>query len=557
MRITVLSESTIYMPIKRKKCSYIYTSMKPSNTSYIFPTHYLQSLTRSIIFGWLTLMSLALACKDPSMPAQAEILITGGMIYHKNQLIENDILISGEKISWVGPVDTSKVRIEKVINAQGMLVTPGFIDAHAHGNPLNTPEFENFLNMGVTTIVLGQDGFSQDQGEFQNWADRVDSIKPAVNIVPFVGHSSLRAQSKIGFDENPSFSDLQRMDSLLSNAMEAGYFGLSTGLEYLPGGKAKANELELLAKTVGRYDGLMMSHVRNEDDDQIEKSFAELFNLAKFCRVHVAHIKVVYGKGTDRAEAILDYINDYRAKSAFEITSDFYPYNASYTGIGILFPSWAKPPNDYQSVLNSRGGELLEYLRNRVTKRNGPQATLMGTQPYSGLTLEAIAIREKKPFEELLAYDIGPSGASAAYFIMDSALQNRLVQDEYVMIGSDGSPTMRHPRGYGSFAKVIQEYVLKENLFSMEEALRKMTALPANTLRLEDRGAIAVGSFADLVVFDPKNIRANATFDQPHKLSSGFEYVLVNGEVVISKGKNTSNRPGRTLKKPLKTDNGS
>ena len=337
------------------------------------------------------------------------------------------------------------------------------------------------------------------------------------------------------------------MKTLLRDALEAGCYGMSTGLEYTPGQYANTTELTQLAKEIGKQDAMIMSHMRNEDDDALEQSIKELLQQGQYCNVHIAHFKSVYGKGTERASALLALLRQHR-KQTFSITADIYPYSASYTGIGIVFPAWAKAPNDYRQVKQHRRRELLDFLRNKVQRRNGPQATLLGTAPYAGKTLEDLSMEQGKPFEEILL-DMSPVGASGAYFVMNDSLQEALIQDPYIMVGSDGSPSMRHPRGYGTFAKIIQNYVGEKKLFSLEEAIRKMTALPAQTLGLEDRGTLEIGKKADLLIFAPEAIKAKASFIDPYQLAGGFSWVFVNGQAAISDGHLGEQRYGKVLLK--------
>ena len=264
-------------------------------------------------------------------------------------------------------------------------------------------------------------------------------------------------------------------------------FGLSTGLD--PGLYADSSELLALAETVGRNNRVIMSHMRNEDDDQIEASMAELIAQGEYAPVHIAHMKSVYGKGAARAEELLDLMAQARSRG-FQITADVYPYSASYTGIGILFPAWAKTQEQFDQALDLRREELAEHLRNRVNLRNGPQATLLGTEPYTGKTLADLEAELNQSFEQILIDVIGPEGASGAYFVMDDALQSRLLLDPFVGVSSDGSPTGFHPRGHGTFAKIIEEYVVDRESLELTEAIRKMTSFAADVLGITDRGRI-------------------------------------------------------------------
>ena len=444
--------------------------------------------------------------------------------------VKVDILIMGDAIYYVGALPKDVIAAD-TIDACGLVVTPGFIDPHAHGNPFQTPHFKNFTSMGVTTIALGQDGSSANTSDLIKLIEDTDTLKLGPNIVPFIGHGTIRNLSGINYKRNPSKDEIQQMSDLLEEGMKAGAFGLTTGLEYTPGRYANQLELDELAKVVGKYDGLIMSHMRTENDETMESDLTELFSQGDYANIHVSHMKVVYGKGSERAEEILQLLDQKRAQTSFNVSADVYPYLASYTTIGILFPEYALAPNHYGTVRNNRRNDLLNYVKDKVNRRNGPEATLFGTEPYTGKTLKQVSDKMGIPFEEVLVDRIGPTGVSAAYFTMDKDLQYQFIQDPHVMISSDGSPTMHHPRGYGSFAKVIEQFVVKDSLLTLEEAIRKMTSLPAQIIGIKNRGILRKGYKADILVFDPKKVKANSTFDSPHQLATGFDYIFVNGKL--------------------------
>lgn len=441
------------------------------------------------------------------------------------------VLVNGDSIALIDRDTTARYTASRTIDAEGLYLTPGFIDPHAHGDPLETPEFSNFLSMGVTTIFLGQDGFSPEKKDLREWMEAVAAKQPGVNIGMFAGHNTLRMLSGIAYDTIPAADKMAELERLLADALDAGCFGLTTGLEYNPGYYARTEELNRLARIVGSKGGLIMSHMRNEDDAFVETSIRELLMQGTYCPVHISHIKVVYSKGPKRAHKILALLGSAR-QQGIQVTADFYPYTASYTGIAILFPDWAKKPHDYSKVLQSRRAELADFLKNKIMQRNGPEATLIGSGPYRGKTLKQVAEELKKPFELALMEDIGPYGADGAYFIMDEPLQDALLQDPYVMVCTDGSPTMRHPRGYGAFPRIIETYVVKKKLLPFEEAIRKMTGLTAQTIGLHDRGLIKTGYKADLLLFKPEEVKENATYENPHQEASGFRYIVLNGVVV-------------------------
>jgi len=460
-----------------------------------------------------------------------------------------DVVVVEDKIVYVGSTAFSTQsragRIHQIIDASGLTLSPGFIDLHSHGDPLDTPEFENFLAMGVTTISLGQDGSSPDIAPLSDWLSEVSIRGIGPNLVMFVGHGTLRDQSGIGRTNPPDAEDFANMLSILDSTLKYS-FGLSTGLEYNPGLNADVDELMQLAHVIGQNDRMIMSHMRNEDDDQLEASIAELVAQGKEARVHIAHLKSVFGTGAERADEIIQLIINARS-DGIELTADSYPYNASYTGISIVFPVWAKTQEQFDIAKRERREELAEYLRKRVHRRNGPQATLLGTGEFTGKTLADIAIELEMPFEDVLIDIIGPQGASGAYFVMNEQLQARILQSPIVGISSDGRIDGFHPRGHGTFAKIIEKYVVQQKMLSLSEAVRKMTSLPAQILHITDRGVIREGMFADIVLFDPAKVHATATYPNPLQLAQGFHTVIINGKIARTENRMSPELHGRVL----------
>ena len=473
---------------------------------------------------------------DPSTPPY-DLLIRGGRVVDGTGAPARaaDVLVRSGKIAYVGPVDPDTLVVRERFDAAGLVIAPGFIDAHAHGDPVGEGTFQNFLAQGVTTIVLGQDGESPEVGRLARHLADVDAAHPGVNVAYLVGHNTIRTESGIGFGD-PGPEGLLRMQELVEQGLEAGAFGLSTGLEYDPGSRARTDELVAIARPVAAVDGVVTSHLRNEDVDRVAASLDELIQQGRRsgARVHVAHMKVVLGTDTALATELLNAMAEARA-SGVEVSADIYPYTASVTGLSILFPDWARPPADYATVVRKRRSELATYLRERVESRNGPEATRFGTGPIAGRTLAAVAEERGVPFEQVLI-DLGPGGASAAYFVMDDDVMRRLLMDPRVVISSDGSPAMLHPRGYGSFAGVIRRFVTDERSLSLEEAVRKMSGATAGIYRLDDpslsdppRGRVREGWAADLVAFAPGDVRDAADFEHPHRLAKGIRSVWVNG----------------------------
>ncbi len=462
-----------------------------------------------------------------------------------NPAINGNVYINNDSIAFIGELNHEKIIIKQIIDAKEQILSPGFIDLHSHGNPLKTPEFENFLAMGVTTISLGQDGSSPNEMDLGSYIEKVDQKNLGPNIVQFIGHGTIRNLSGIGIKKNSSKKEFDKMISILDQNLKY-CFGMSTGLEYTPGLFAGEDELIELAKIIGNNNRIIMSHMRNEDDDELFNSIIELAKQGEYSRVHISHLKSVYGQGEERAFEILDLIKDLQNKG-IPITADIYPYIASYTGIAIVFPDWSKSNEQFELAKKTRKEELETYIKNKVNYRNGPEATLFGTAPYTGKTLAQVAKKLNKPFEKFLVDDLGPQGTSAAYFVMNKDLQYTLLEDPVIGIGSDGSLTGSHPRGHGTFAKVIEEFVVKNKLISLEEAIRKMTSYPAEILNLNNRGVIKIGNKADLIIFDPLKVKAKADYADPHQLAQGIEIVIINGKVARNNGKLSLDLSGRVL----------
>jgi len=455
-----------------------------------------------------------------------------------------DVLVTDGVIADIYEFGKGKRPGADVIDAGGRVLAPGFIDLHTHGDPLKT-SFANFLAMGVTTVTLGMDGSSD--GLDADWKARAGTEGLELNVIPMTGHGTVRQMAGIG-DGVRALSPAQTdtLKAAMAKELADGSFGLSMGLEYVPGVYSDAAELKALGDVITDHDAIIMSHMRSEDDADVEDAIDELVAMAPTGRVHISHLKVVYGKGEDRADDLLAFMEGKRA-SGTSLSADIYPYAASFTGIGILFPEWALPPTDYSAVRATREGELIAYLSARIEKRGGPEALLFGTQPFAGQTLAAAASAEGKDPAHLIA-DLGPRGGSAAHFVMDRRLVDRLVIAPEVALSTDGSPTMRHPRGYGTYARLIEYYVEGGHGLSLEAAIHKASGLPAEIMRLSDRGIIQPGARADLILFDPANVREKTSFVSPHEKATGFDLVMVGGVIAYANNRATGARPGMVLR---------
>lgn len=479
-----------------------------------------------------------------------------------------DVLVEAGRIEFVGDADLERCRYPtrgkiRVVEANGLVLAPGFIDLHAHGDPLND-SFESALAMGVTTVVIGQDGagagarFVDDPDRparhgLGEWLDALDERGAHVNVVAMAGHGTLRHRAGLGPKPAPlSEGDLDALRRELRADLDAGAFGMTTGLEYVPGRYSDEAELVALARVVGEVDGVVMSHMRTEDDDGIEAAIDELAAQGAHARVHVSHLKIVYGKGAERAERVLDHIDAIRG-TGVEMTADIYPYTAGYTGVAILFPGWALPPNDYDAVVAARRDELAAYLEARVTKRNGPGALLFGSAPYRGKTLEEAAAEAGMSFVDFLI-DIGPGGGSGAHFTQDEATHDALVASPLTAISTDGGPSVPHPRSTGTFARLFERHVVELEALTLEEAVHQATGLPARVLGRDDIGVVRAGAWADLVLFDPERVRERSSYLEPMAHAEGFDLVLVSGRWGYHDGGLSIRRYGRILRRGRESD---
>jgi N-acyl-D-amino-acid deacylase len=512
---------------------------------------------RTTRFGRATLAAFAaiilVSCAQPRT-GHYDLLIRGASVVDGTgtSAYRANVLVKDDTIAVIDTQLRTDLSAARVIDANGRTLAPGFIDLHTHGDPISK-SFENFVAMGVTTVVVGQDGSSIDlegapaEVPFAQWASAAEAAGVQVNVAALSGHGSIRHLAEIPDSVRKlSPEQIARMREVLRADLQAGSYGMSTGLEYVPGIYAEPEEVLALAREVGAAGGVVMSHMRSENDQTINQSIDELAAQGAYARVHISHLKVVFGKGAERGRQLLEVI-DAKRKAGIDLTADAYPYNAGYTGIAILFPEWALPPTDYRAVVEQRRAELAEYLERRMTKRGGPQAMLFGSQPHAGKTLAEAARAAGKSYVDFLI-ELGPSGGDGAHFTIDEATQDVLFGDPSTAVCTDGSPGMRHPRSTGTYARLFERYVSEKGVLSVEQAVHKAAGIPARIMRFDDRGVIRVGAKADLVLFDVAKVRATSSYVEPFKLAEGFDVVVVNGKVARENGVLQPGRHGRVLR---------
>ena len=477
-----------------------------------------------------------------------------------------DVAVSGDRVAAVG--DLAGARARRVIDASSLYVAPGFIDVHSHtGRGLATSELSHarpLLAQGITTVVVNPDGGGPvDLAEQRS---RLLEHGLGVNVAQLVPHGSVR-RAVIGMqDRSPTAEELGQMRDLVLRGMETGAFGLSSGLYYAPGSYAQTEEVIELAKVVAQFGGVYTSHIRDEADYNIGVVAAveEVIRIAREARVTgiVTHIKVLGPRVWGFSSAIVHRIQRARAEGA-EVFADQYPYAASGTSIsGALVPRWAQVGGRDALLARLDSAETLARFRADLLEnldRRGGAARLQFQRHEPDTTIEGHTLKEvadERGMEPVqLAIDLlRAGGAGLVSFNMHDDDVATLMRQPWTMTSSDGSITQMgrgvpHPRWYGTFPRKIRKYVLEDGVIDLTTAIRSMTSLSAGVMRLTDRGMLRPGAVADIVVFDLERVRDKATYTEPHQLSEGMVYVLVNGRLAVDEGEFTDVMSGRVLKR--------
>jgi len=474
-----------------------------------------------------------------------------------------DIGVTKGRIAAIGRISG---KAKREVDATGMIVTPGFIDVHTHADDIaEMPQAENFARMGVTTIVVGNCGTSAaDIGKL--FRD-IEARKVSVNVASLIGHGEVRAKAMGGsFDRAPTPEELATMKSLVAQAMQDGAVGMSTGLIYLPGTFAKTDEIVELAKVVSDYDGIYTTHMRDEGRN-IFASLDEVFRIAREAniRAEISHIKLSGNASWGQAGKVLAAIEQARAEG-LDITQDEYVYTASSTGISQLVPDSAREGGKFQERIADphQKSAIVAQMKSNLAangRTNYEYAVIADYQTDPGLNGLTIpeASKAKRGSDslddqiELILEIVAHHGAQGVFHGISEDDLQQFLRDPNTMIGSDSGVRefgkgVPHPRGYGNSARVLARYVRELKVLRLEDAIRRMTTLPAETFRLRDRGELCPGNWADLVIFDPAKIQDNATYQAPHHYATGIQFVFVNGVEVVKDGEYTGARPGMALR---------
>ena len=536
-----------------------------------------------------------------SQSPQYDLVITNGRVIDGSgrAAYVADVGIKGDRIVKIGKVPSNAAT--RTIDARGLVVAPGFIDMLGQSETylLIDPRAMSKVMMGVTTEITGegesiapinerqikeQEDFLRrfnltvDWRTLDEYFKRLDKQGSGVNLGTFVGATQVR-EYVIGYDDRPPTpQELEQMKKLVADAMRDGALGLSTSLQYVPARFAKTDELVELAKVARQYGGIYATHQRSEANT-IDASLDEVFEIAQKAQIPVEiwHLKTAYKKNWGRMTHVLDRFKQARDRG-LDITADIYPYIAGSTALSACLPPWALEGGTDKMLARLRDPQMRQRLKTEISQEQttweniylgsgGPGGVLIGSvvnrelEPLQGKRISEIAEQQKKdPLDavfDLILADKGQTGA--IYFMMSEDDMRAAMKAPFVSFCTDSGSratdgplagSKSHPRGWGSYPRILGRYVRDEKLLTLEAAIQKMTGAPAARVGLKDRGLIKEGMFADVTIFDPTKVIDRATFESPNQYPTGIDYVLVNGKISVDKGQRTGALGGRVLRGP-------
>jgi dihydroorotase/N-acyl-D-amino-acid deacylase len=546
----------------------------------------------------LILFCVAVAAAPAQTVPEFDLVITNGHIIDGtgSPWYSGDVGIGNERISAIGNLAAAPRK--RTIDADGKVVAPGFIDmlGQSELSILVDPRLPSKIYQGITTEITGEGGtvaplndtiiqsdhasyehyhITPDWRTFRQYFARLEKQGMGINLASYVGATQVR-RMVLGDDEKqPSPEQLDQMKALVREAMKDGTVGVSTALEYAPAPYAKTDELIALAAEGGRFSGIYSTHMRNESDSVLD-AIDEALRIGHEAQVPVEiwHIKVAGKSNWGRMPEVVAKINAARAAGA-DVTADTYAYTAWFNDFSAFIPPWAHDGGTAKLVERLKDPATRERIRkdmltpskdwdNEWQEIPGPDAIMIGVVenpkmlPLQGKRLSEIAkFWNKDPMDALFDFLVEDPATGVAVFGMSQPDVTLALQQPWVAIDNDSSGTSPegilgqehpHPRAYGTFPRILRKYVREEKALSLPDAIRKFSALPAQRLRLTDRGVLKSGMWADIVIFDPATVRDLATFDNPNQLSEGMDYVLVNGVPVIDHSKMTGALPGKVLR---------
>jgi N-acyl-D-amino-acid deacylase len=513
-----------------------------------------------LLLAWLPFISF-------SQVDECDILIKNGRIIDGtgNSWYYGNVAIKNGKISQIGRDINPSAK--KIIDAKGMIIAPGFIDVHTHieDDEVKQPTADNFIYDGVTTVVTGNCGLSNV--DIGTYLKRLDSLRLSINVASLVGHNDVRKAVMGRANRDATAEELKQMEAMIDKAMRDGAVGLSTGLIYIPGTYTKTPEIVALARIASKYNGVYATHMRDEGDSVIS-AINEALAIGREAKipVEISHFKLSGQHNWGRSKETVPMIEAAR-REGIEVTIDQYPYTASSTSVSTLIPDEILA--DGQDSIRARLQRpavkkyVVDYMLRRLKKRKLKHfsyvvvANHAADPGYNGKSIEEINLLKKRKHKakeeaETVIDIMINGGASAVFHGMSEDDIKRIMQYPFNMFASDASirvwnSGMPHPRGYGTNARVLGRYVREQKVISLEEAIRRMTSLPAQKFQLSDRGLLREGYAADIVIFNENLVTDLSTFEKPHAYSKGFYYVLVNGELTVDNETHIGTRAGKTL----------
>lgn len=510
-------------------------------------------------FGW---MSLSRAQETP------DLLIVNGRVIDGtgNSWFRADVAVKAGRILYVGRSPGNSAA--RTIDARDCFVVPGFIDVHAHieGGVFERPTAENYVHDGVTTVVTGNCGNSAD--DLAAFFRSLDSVGTSLNIASLAGHNTIKRMA-MGLGNRPATPDeTERMRTLMRKAMDDGAVGLSTGLIYLPGMYSKTEEIVDLARIAADRGGVYATHMRNEGM-RVTEAIEEALTIGRQARipVQISHFKISGPVNWGRSKETLRMVEAARGEG-LDATIDQYPYTASSTNLAVTVPDWAleggldslrlrmkdevtrrRIVDDMVKTLKKAGNRDFGYA---VVARYAPDSNLNG-KSIAEINLAKGRRKGPRNESETILDMLRDANAQMVYHSMDESDVRYFMKYPFNMPAADGGVSngrgMPHPRSYGTNSRVLGRYVREQGIIGFEEAVRRMTSLPAQKFGLHERGLLRPGYAADIVVFDPSKVADRATFQQPHQYPEGIPYVLVNGRLVVDQGRHTGVRSGVTIRK--------
>ena len=547
--------------------------------------------------AWVLIASIASACTAPGAQTPShDIVIRHGTVYDGTGAagILEDVAIDGDRIAAIG-AGGARGRLE--VDATGLAVAPGFIDMLNHSETafMADGRAQSGIRQGVTLAVFGESSMGplsaqikQDmprrQGDIKfdiTWSTLDEGLETlvkrgvSINIASFVSASTIRAK-EVGLDNRPPTpAELDRMRDDVRVAMREGAMGLTTALIYTPAVFSKTDELVALAKVASESGGMYIAHIRSEGDRLLE-AIDETIDIARQASIpaEIYHLKASAQSNLGKMTQAIAKIDAAR-KAGLKITADMYTYTAGSTGLDAAMPPWVQEGGYDAWAKRLRDPQVRARLRREMTTPGGSWENLMlgaggdGTllvgfknealRGYTGKTLGEVAKLRDKSIQDTAMDLVVEDGSrvQVVYFLMSEDNIKQQIQQPWVSFGSDAAfmsaegvflKTSTHPRAYGNFARLLGKYVRDEHVIPLGEAIRRLTSLPADNLRIKDRGRLAVGQFADVVVFDPKTIADRATYEQPHQYAVGVRDVWVNGTQVLKDGEHTGAKPGRVVR---------